>query len=691
MRIPLLAVLLITACFIEDEASISHQSAGIEGGNLTDPSDPAYIEEGECLISINGELTLGKETILEKLTPPSCLPSGKLSWLFKVKKEREISIEVAKPLRLAILFDTSESLRHSDPEGKRYVALKEYLENVQRKVDGKEIESAEIAVYPFKYCNQSVFELNITSSGSFSKDLDSFIGTDYRHEGSIKIIDKGHLTTLTAYGAVGSTNYLQSLQLAVDFLDKGEDNTLLQHMLIITDGLPFTYDDRTTNTVDLNGDGCDKNLSSINTNQIDKNVYEEFFSKKYSCLVKENILYPSKVDCITPKTLNREPPPGFTINNAAWDDPLNHVLGMAQHIKAIDLLRKDNDIKVYAVYLKCPDDKEKKCMPDGINQHLVEFFLSKITDVHDVADNAADLTSSLKKILETQVKSLTYKKTGEAYLSNGGEGNGTPVDKSTKLHGYRIKVGRDAENDKVFDYDKDASGSQQGTLIVEHGLEGVNGNGSFSIGYDFEFKDTYRADSPIAVNVSGDNSIILELNKYEEEKYTAYCLLPPRCDDSKECCDNPDNPYRVVTDEECHDKGQSWKKFPTCMCGAVAQESVGGTNEDGELVVDTPPSPTPSGQPTGGAPRPPAGGGGKPTYEPPPPPAGDGKPVSPPPRRSTEQSPNQNPPVVVSPPSHDGDTGTVEGERPGKGGKGMGEGRRTVPSQGTVWGRYEQF
>ena len=205
MRVFLLTALLCSACLPHDEANIS-QSSNVTGNDLTNTNSPNYIEAGECLVNINGVLDLNTRTSLSPLDNQQCLPSSKLSWLFRAEEQTQTTTQTTKKnLQLAILFDTSYSLQTTDPSNKRYTALEaDYLLPLFEEVSAAGVE-ATIKFFPFKYCNKAEHRLDIlysTTEEQFKKDI------------------KGLIASLKSHGVKGSTNYLQSFALAADFLGR---------------------------------------------------------------------------------------------------------------------------------------------------------------------------------------------------------------------------------------------------------------------------------------------------------------------------------------------------------------------------------------------------------------------------------------------------------------------------------------
>ena len=604
MRALLLTTLLITACYSEDEASISQSGNVTKNDDLTTVSNPAYIQPGECLIDIDGMRTLGEKVKLPRLG--QCLPSSKLSWLFQAEIQEETK---HKNLSLAILFDTSFSLKTTDPKELRYSSFKEnYLLPLYKQIKSAKM-SATIKIYPFKYCNVGEYTLHFnhkTPREVFKDDIDKLIGT--KPPEKPKSPEKPKPKDLKGHGANGSTNYLESFDKAANFLNKALKDDLKQ-LLIVSDGLPLTFNGGKANTIKYDAPSCDA-LSIVNKVNLpvdDPSDFDEYVKNLEDCVISEHYLSedlrkdklsedPSKDELSEYKcTAPGQGDMGVSDNDRksgndekAFNDPYNHILGMIQHSRVMD--KAKHDFGIYALLLKVPCSQMKlgennkyiheKALCNNISK-LAEPFLDSFTDQHVIVDNANQLEGGLIKI-------LTYQVTGTAYIdASSGKGNNTTtvVDTQTKLHtGNLIKVGRDDKNDNVYDY----AGEANNTLTVAHGLANKSG-GNFVINYNFTFGSTDACRS------SGSDKHIdtrskLEVNKYTNSGYTAWCLLSPRCDTRTQCCD-PNNIYRELTDAEgqhlCAAKGGNWiwvgvegkQKVCACVCDPTAVAACQGKGQ----------------------------------------------------------------------------------------------------------------
>ena len=623
MRVLLLTALLLGACLPEDEASIS-QSSNVTGNSLTNSSSSNYIKEGECLVNIKGVLGLNTNTSLLPLASQQCLPSSKLSWLFRAEEVRKDPQWLLPHLKLAILFDTSYSLQEQDSGADRFNKLKTYLANIfarksQNGISTTEnsgqIASADIRIFPFKYCDQTkgnAHQLSIkqdTKQSEFMAEVDALIGFTDKHGNSLEIdgnklvIEDQRRTNLKSYGAGGSTNYLESLAWATDFLDTESGDSTLKHVVIISDGLPFTY-----GTTILN-DSC--SLSTVDAG----NRHSFGSARARSCVTTTHS--PSKNSCVAPSGSDK----GLTDGMKAFDDPRNHLLGMIQHSIVINGAKSKKGFKVYAVHLNnCRDQTDSTTFSElhlcqKISQPFFESFTTRttkraktggeieISSGYFPANDIGALDDALQGVLDNQLPAdpIAYVSTGRAYIDAPSSKNSSQleVDKQTELYtGNRIKVGRDkgdSSADGVHDY-RDY-GKQR--LTVEHGLQGRGGN--FGIDYDFQFAPLISAAGKGGVDVVNVDACRsqgsdffklgtknLEVNKYQGDNYEVWCLLPPRCNEDNQCCED----HREITAAEgaqrCANEGQNlqWSGFPVCGC-ICNQDSKAACTGKNQIWSDT--------------------------------------------------------------------------------------------------------
>ena len=597
MRVLLLTTLLMTACFSPNEASIS-QSAAVNKQKLIDVNSPAYIEAGECLIDIKSTLALGTTTDLLPLN--SCLPSSKLSWLFEAER---VTAQAEQHLKLAVLLDTSYSLRENDPQGERYNALRTYLLALHEKITTEDrttearIASAEIQIYPFKYCdsrkdkNHSLEINQNTRKDAFEKEIDALIGdkSTYANRGNAKDVRDGKIfEQLTGYGAVGSTNYLHSLAKAIEFFDVERNNDLKQ-VLIFSDGLPFTFNDGTgsgaNNTIDLSAPGCGINhgytyselRSAVGFTDSDKKFIP---SEAIKACVSDKF-YP-KDTCTRPTRKNPGQTRTNTVAPAAWGDPLNHVLGMVQHSTVIKKAKDQHDFQIYSVLLhpsscnsvKDSQDSLDKSICKHITARLAKPFFESFADSYEETSKANELADKLRATLAAQT--LEYHKFGKAKIDIN------QVDEQTKWHtGNLIKVGRDKKSDSVYDYTNET----RATLTVEHSLYHRGGN--FSIAYDFEFPASGKGEADCRSSSYSDSGNV-EVNKYSGRGYTAWCLLSPRCDADNRCCDADHQEITAARGQQICDSEEGdrlWigfvgnRRVCACECNDTAAKACQGEDQ----------------------------------------------------------------------------------------------------------------
>ena len=444
MRVFLLTALLFSACLPHDEANVA-QSSNVTGNDLTNTNSPNYIKEGECLVNVNGVLDLNTKTSLSSLDNEQCLPSSKLSWLFRAEEVAENPKWKLPHLKLAILFDTSFSLEKQDKGAERFAKLKTYLANIfaRKSLSGistteesGRIASAEIKVFPFKYCDQtkgSPHQLLIrqnTTEDEFMDKVDKLIGfrdgqgNEIKIDGNDLVIDDQKRANLKSYGAGGSTNYLESLDWATDFLDQESGDSTLKHVVIISDGLPFTYGNSTILDNECSLDATDAG-----------NRYSFGSARARSCVTAD--YSPSKGSCKAPSGSDK----GLTKltdgkKMKAFNDPRNHLLGMIQHSIVINRVKRSKGFKVYAVHLNsCRTQKEatyftEQYLCQNISQDFFESFTTstmkrdqtgneiEISSGYFPANDIDELDDALQGILDNQLPAdpIAYKSTGTAHI-----------------------------------------------------------------------------------------------------------------------------------------------------------------------------------------------------------------------------------------------------------------------------------
>ena len=541
-----IVLLVVAACKIKSDNDTSTRS--VKASEVLNNKSRYFTKEDECLIEITD--TLQRDTESQTLAEEMCLPRSKISFLLSIPSTDTRDISVAPHLKLAILFDASVSLVEQDSSRARFDALKEYLLAIFDKKKNKQISSAEIKVYPFRYCNKGEHSLELrasTTKDQFTKAVDTLIGTRDVGNRSINIVDKTDLGNLRAYGAVGSTNYLNSFAEAKKFFDQETEVALkpnkstveLKQMLIFSDGLPFTFNDSSRNTIDTTNADC--NLSQIGNWTLEgwqdnlfayQNRSTYHIDERLTDCVIENFFYPQD-SCQRPKSSDK----GISSPDIkAWDDPLNHALGMIQHSHVIEEEKKD--FAIYSVHLNnCKTKSDSTEFDENfLCQKISENFFRSFSDGFVAVDNAADLKDRLtKQTLKSQFD-LDYKK-GVATLADG-----TRVDE--KLTFYKdtankpsiIKVdgmtvtrmnskGKTTVQETTFDYqdhDNDiltASLQGEARRLKHH----------YKLAYNFRFDDDCR-DEDIEhkkkLSNRNDDVVALEVHSWQKNDYRAWCVLP---------------------------------------------------------------------------------------------------------------------------------------------------------------------
>ena len=581
-----IVLLVVAACKIKSADETSTRS--VQASEVLDQKSRYFTKEDECLIEISD--TLQRDKTSRALADELCLPRSQISFLLPVPSTGTRNISVAPHLKLAILFDASVSLVEQDSNRARFGALKEYLMAIFAKKKSGQISSAEIKVYPFRYCNKGEHSLelkNDTTKSEFTKAVDTLIGTEDVGNKSTAIVDQTGLANLRAYGAVGSTNYLNSFAEAQKFLARetavalkpNEKTAELKQMLIFSDGLPFTFNDNVKNTIHTSdcqlSQIADWTLNNWQDNLFDRREESDYHidEKLTDCVVK-NFFHP-KDSCQRPKSTDM----GISSTSIkAWDDPLNHALGMIQHSHVIN--EEKEDFAIYSVHLNNCKTKTASTKFDEnfLCQKISENFFRSFSDGFVSVSNAAELKDKLtKKTLKSQFN-LSYS-TGTATLTDG-----TTVD--DKLIFYKdssnekrsiVKVdgkvveknngkGRTTVQETTFDYRNYNDDTLKASLKMN------KFNYDYKLAYNFHFDDGCRDDGEKfkkEVANRSDDVVALEVHKWQQSGYRAWCVLPiiNSGDDLDEDPDPPPPPVVVTcadikTKSSCG-KGWTWSDMGT--------------------------------------------------------------------------------------------------------------------------------
>lgn len=626
-----IVLLVVTACKIRSEDETSTRSV-VKASDVLDNKSRYFTKEDECLVEIDE--TLKKNSTSQVLSAELCLPRSRVSFLLPVPSKGTRSEKVASHLKLAILFDASVSLVEQDSKRARFNALKEYLMAIFAKKKEGQISSAEINIYPFRYCNKGVHSLELrpnTTRDNFAKAVDTLIGTKDVGNKGINIVDNTDLDNLRAYGAVGSTNYLNSFAKAKTFLKQqtavalkvNKDTIELKQMLIFSDGLPFTFNDGFRDTIDTDGDDCRlSRVTNWTLGEWQNNLFVKGSSDNYlvadslkGC-VKADLFHPQD-SCQRPKSTDK----GIKLPQA-WDDPLNHVLGMIQHSYVIKK-EKDN-FSIYSVHLNNCKKKNTstKFDEDFLCQKISEDFFRSFSDGFVAVGDAADLKDKLtKQTLQSQFE-LDYTR-GVAKLTGGmvvdnkltfyedkrSESSIVKIDGNlvTKSNGK----GQTTRVVETFDYQD----HDNNTLIASLQTKGSRINHYYRLAYNFRFDDNCLGQGDKhreQVSNRNDNVEAIDVYGWQEEEYRAWCVLPVVNDgfDFEEEETDPPPPPPVVTcanyegSKTICGKGMKWVDAntgtpPDACCGQIAQvpdspdqrpDQVPPPDGGGKIVIDVPPN-----------------------------------------------------------------------------------------------------
>lgn len=610
-RCLVVVLLVLASCKIRTDNKTSMKS--VEASEVLDSKSRYFTKEDECLIELNEVLQKNEQSHV--LADELCLPKSKISFLLSVPSKDTRNISVAPHLKLAILFDASVSLVTQDSKRARFDALKEYLMAIFNKKEDRQISSAEIKVYPFRYCNKGGHSLDLktnTSKADFLKAVNNLIGTKDVGNKGVKIVDETNLVNLRAYGAVGSTNYLNSFAVAQKFLKQPASSVKstattaeLKQMLIFSDGLPFTFNDGSQTTISTVDAEC--NLSQVAGWTLDnwqENLFAQQADSSYhidellnNC-VREDFFYPQD-SCQRPTSTDKG------VSSAkAWDDPMNHVLGMIQHSHVIREEKKD--FAIYSVHLNnCKNQKASTKFDENfLCQKISENFFRSFSDGFVAVSDAANLKDKLtKQTLQSQFD-LSYSK-GTATLRDG-----TPVANSLAIYPNSdssvVKVTGNLtknKNSETFDYQNYPDGLLRASLRTGGSSKIEYHN--YMVNYNFRFSDDCLDDADKerkAVTGRKDKVISLEIYRWHEQnKYRAWCVLPI-VNDGMEIDSSPPSATATcdnypVQNRKCS-KGMTWITGksgtpPNGCCGQLSESSPDDPSqttppdiEEGKTVID---------------------------------------------------------------------------------------------------------
>ena len=538
--------LMLFACLPIEHSYVRGQ---YDSRNLLNQSSAYHTHPYQCLVALNDEVDPNNTGIINvggNGNKALCLPSNELSYLVKAKKPTKTTI-TKKALKIAVLFDSSYSLRKTDPSQMRFDALKTYLLALFDKVESEDITASkvEVSFFPFKYCSHADFATKLTINKdddrtAFENKIDALIGSGNGNAGGnaaskIKALKKGELTpdTLKAYGAYGSTNYLQAFAKAKKYLSN--DSGARKNIVIFSDGLPLTYNDGSIDT--YNADAC--KLPDIKTVTAENWQGEEGAK---GCVL--DIFYPSSTqgECTAPTSKDG----GITGRFKAYSDPMNHLLGMIQHSQQIS--KAKGDIHIYAVHLKVCEGLQTG--EKRLCQNISKPFFESFSDGYFPASDASSIAKSFDGVLEEQSK-IDYADNGLVTLESADDdckvSNG-----ATAIQGISSKY---KESDDfsflkaqrfimVGAYKGKASGKKgvefvkldantQVNLGLPHGegkslttirhKAGALGEKQFKICSNFEYRDSCIDNNPQALPQNKS----LEVHEYtDDHSNKIYCVLP---------------------------------------------------------------------------------------------------------------------------------------------------------------------
>ena len=340
------------------------------------------------------------------------------------------------------------------------------------------------------------------------------------------------------------------------------------------------------------------------------------------------LFYP-KDSCQRPKSTD-----GGIKLSQAWDDPLNHALGMIQHSYVI---KKEKDsFSIYSVHLNNCKKKTASTKFDEnfLCQKISENFFRSFSDGFVAVGDAADLKDKLtKQTLQSQFD-LDYNKgvaklTGSIVVDNKltfyedkrSESSIVKVDGAivTRNDGK----GRTTRVIETFDY----RDRERDTLTASLQMKGSRLKHNYRLAYNFSFDDDCLGQGDThgqQVSNRNDNVEAIEVHGWQEDEYRAWCVLPVVNDgfDLEEEPDPPPPPPpppvtcdNYTGSRVCVGKGMGWIATntgtpPEGCCGRVGKVPPDDPGQRPDQSPEGPPD-VGEGERCIGAGCPPDDGGGK--------------------------------------------------------------------------------
>lgn len=364
------------------------------------------IGSNQCLIEFKSLFGDQDKAVKQIGAPgkPICIPSGAPEFAFRGRADVQIK-KGPEPLSIAILVDNSGSLKNTDPGDPnspepikttgRYRGIQTLLEYFSKQYAGN-FDKLRIGIFYFNYClipgRSTVFE------GSTDEAFES-----WRNRFSMP-------------NANGQTNYIHAMQYANHFLAEKKDAAWNKHMIVFSDGMPWT--------VGASISACKSSIASQATKLEQKGVESLDLEFDLSCTpTLPGTVGPNDNSCKTPMTGDAK---GSSISPFPNTDPIDILVAMKQHTMFASRHIHGTETKVHTIYLNkkpCYEAKTTAELFPDLSKTLTHVcddiapntFFAKLTDGKGLnlrAGNTEELETAFQQISESinrQVQFMSFK------------------------------------------------------------------------------------------------------------------------------------------------------------------------------------------------------------------------------------------------------------------------------------------
>ncbi|MEZ4743010.1 MAG: VWA domain-containing protein [Bdellovibrionota bacterium] len=345
---------------------------------------------GQCLVEVKrkfeNDLTTQEIDIdKDKNWLPLSEATPEFAWRGRLDIEKKI-VTGPPPLTLAILIDSSGSLKTTDPDMKRKIGVEKLLVDTGKNFKGF-YDRLKIKVISFGYCvvKQETF------TGTSTADYNSFL----------KKIDHRDF-----YTPENETNYINALKTAHQFLTRygGEgkttkalsQNETKKQLVLFSDGMPWIKQSEVS-------DNCQHTVEKLKTMLNEGNIatWDDFIAHKGSCFEGHEL--PKSCTEIKPEADGLS---GLDLKSSL--DPTNFRMAMAHHIYFANKYLANSGINFHTIFLNNKNCWEHENSKDErmrkefqylcSEQNILQFFsqlqqtdhtkntLKTVSNVNDLAN-----------------------------------------------------------------------------------------------------------------------------------------------------------------------------------------------------------------------------------------------------------------------------------------------------------------